>query len=217
MSQLWYYADTNSSGHIGPLTLEKLKSILANLPNASDVLVWREGMAEWQKAGGIPDFREGLIAPPPLPSGFVNDQMPTWRIRWWWLIFAINGGIGIVLVLYGLFAIICVYYRGDIEPILLLMLFIGIMLFAIPLLLHGSISGEDRADRFSDCGGIVQIVREMENNWIRHKKVEQLMDGIVLLQHNVRSDVVTSVAAHRNNELQMFDLTNPKTVTMHLR
>ena len=55
---------------------------------------------------------------------------------------AINGGIGIVLVLYALFAIICVYYRGDVEPILLLSLFVGLMLFAIPLLLHGSISGE---------------------------------------------------------------------------
>ena len=55
---------------------------------------------------------------------------------------AINGGIGIVLVLYALFAIICVYYRGDLEPLSLFVLFIGIMLFAIPLLLHGSISGE---------------------------------------------------------------------------
>ncbi len=55
---------------------------------------------------------------------------------------AINGGIGIVLVLYALFAMVCVYYRGDIEPIMLLGLFIILMLLAIPLLLHGSISGE---------------------------------------------------------------------------
>jgi ABC-type transport system involved in multi-copper enzyme maturation permease subunit len=55
---------------------------------------------------------------------------------------AINGGIGIVLVLYALFAMICVYYRGDIEPIMLIGLFVGLMLFAIPLLLHASISGE---------------------------------------------------------------------------
>ncbi|MEI8280874.1 MAG: ABC transporter permease [Armatimonadota bacterium] len=55
---------------------------------------------------------------------------------------AINGGIGIVLVLYALFAMICVYYRGDIEPIMLLGLFIVLMLLAIPLLLHGAISGE---------------------------------------------------------------------------
>lgn len=55
---------------------------------------------------------------------------------------AINGGIGIVLVLYALFAMICVYYRGDIDPIILIMFFVGMMLFVIPLLLHASISGE---------------------------------------------------------------------------
>jgi hypothetical protein len=27
VSKLWYYADSNSSGHIGPLTLERLQSI----------------------------------------------------------------------------------------------------------------------------------------------------------------------------------------------
>lgn len=55
---------------------------------------------------------------------------------------AINGGIGIVLVLYALFAMICVYYRGDIEPMTLMGLFVGLMLFAVPLLLHASIAGE---------------------------------------------------------------------------
>ena len=55
---------------------------------------------------------------------------------------AINGGIGIVLVLYALFAMTCVYYRGDIDPIILLGIFTGLMLFVIPLLLHASIAGE---------------------------------------------------------------------------
>ena len=55
---------------------------------------------------------------------------------------AINGGIGIVLVIYALFAMICVYYRGDIDPILLLGIFTGLMLFVIPLMLHASIAGE---------------------------------------------------------------------------
>jgi ABC-type transport system involved in multi-copper enzyme maturation permease subunit len=55
---------------------------------------------------------------------------------------AINGGIGIVLVLYALFAMVCVYYRGDIEPMILIGLFVGLMLFAVPLLLHASIAGE---------------------------------------------------------------------------
>ena len=55
---------------------------------------------------------------------------------------AINGGIGIVLVCYALFAMACVYYRGDIDPLMLILGFLGLMLFAIPLLLHASIAGE---------------------------------------------------------------------------
>lgn len=55
---------------------------------------------------------------------------------------AINGGIGIVLVCYALFAMACVYYRGDIDPLMLIAGFLILMLFAIPLLLHASIAGE---------------------------------------------------------------------------
>jgi AraC-like DNA-binding protein len=38
VSKLWYYADPNSSGQIGPLTLERLQSILANLPHAGRLI-----------------------------------------------------------------------------------------------------------------------------------------------------------------------------------
>lgn len=55
---------------------------------------------------------------------------------------AINGGIGIVLVIYALFAISCVYFRGEFDPLILLTLFVGLMLFVIPLLVHSSIAGE---------------------------------------------------------------------------
>ena len=55
---------------------------------------------------------------------------------------AVNGGIGIVLVLYALFAMSCVYYRGDFDPLILIGLFVVLMLFVIPLLLHASIAGE---------------------------------------------------------------------------
>ena len=55
---------------------------------------------------------------------------------------AINGGVGIVLVLYALFSMVCVYYRGDFDPIILITIFAYLMLFAIPLMLHASIAGE---------------------------------------------------------------------------
>jgi GYF domain 2 len=93
VSKLWYYADPNSSGQIGPLTLERLQSILANLPHASDAFVWCEGMPEWKRVGEILDFRAPLTAPPPLPKAFENEQMPTWRVRWWWLVFALGAPV----------------------------------------------------------------------------------------------------------------------------
>jgi len=68
VSKLWYYADPNSSGHVGPLTLEGLQGILADLPHASDALVWCEDMPEWKRAGEIPAFRSRAVAPPPLPK-----------------------------------------------------------------------------------------------------------------------------------------------------
>lgn len=55
---------------------------------------------------------------------------------------AVNGGIGIVLVCYALFAVGCVYYRGDLDPLILIIWFLGLMIFAIPLMLHGAIAGE---------------------------------------------------------------------------
>ena len=71
------------------VTIERLQGILAGLPHASDGLVWCEDMPEWKRAGELPDFRVRAVAPPPLPRAFENEQMPTWRIRWWWLIFAL--------------------------------------------------------------------------------------------------------------------------------
>jgi len=93
MSKLWYYADPSSSGHIGPLPPERLQSILANLPHASDAFVWCEGMPEWKRVGEIPALRAPLTAPPPLPKAFENEQMPTWRVRWWWLVFALGAPV----------------------------------------------------------------------------------------------------------------------------
>ncbi len=86
MSKLWYYADPNSSGHVGPLTLERLQGILEDLPHASDALVWCEDMPEWKRAGEIPTFRPRAVGPPPLPKAFEDEQKPTWQIRRWWIV-----------------------------------------------------------------------------------------------------------------------------------
>jgi hypothetical protein len=96
MSEVWYYADPHSNQQKGPLSLQDLKGILTKLPGAKDALVRREKFSEWKKAGDVPDLRSLTIAPPPLPNTYSNAQMPTWRIRWWWIPFALLflGSIG---------------------------------------------------------------------------------------------------------------------------
>lgn len=53
-----------------------------------------------------------------------------------------NGGLGLIVVLFLMYTMICVYNRGDIEPINQLMIFLVFAFFAIPFMLHASIAGE---------------------------------------------------------------------------
>jgi GYF domain 2 len=93
VDQQWYYVD--SDGRNGPVSLRDLTTMLAKFPSAADVLVWREGQQEWTKAGDIPELASLTRFPPSLPDA-ASLQPPFWKVRWWWLIFAIGlpGAIG---------------------------------------------------------------------------------------------------------------------------
>ena len=79
MAEDWYYADLEVS--VGPLTIAALKKTLRSLPNSNEVLVWCSDFTEWKKAAKIPELRARM--PPPVP-GANNNEMPRWRVRWWW-------------------------------------------------------------------------------------------------------------------------------------
>jgi hypothetical protein len=66
MNKRWHYAENGKS--TGPFSLEELKSILQRFSNWREVLVWREGDDQWQKAGSISDFADMRAAPPPIPK-----------------------------------------------------------------------------------------------------------------------------------------------------
>lgn len=53
-----------------------------------------------------------------------------------------NGGLGLIVVLFLFYSIICIYNRGDFEPIAQLSVFLGFALFVIPFMLHATIAGE---------------------------------------------------------------------------
>jgi hypothetical protein len=66
MSDAWYYAENDEA--VGPLTLVDLKKQLSLVSNANDVLVWRAGFANWQRAESVSDL--ALLPaskPPPIP------------------------------------------------------------------------------------------------------------------------------------------------------
>jgi GYF domain 2 len=105
VSDDWYYL--SSQGHVGPLSLEELKETLASFQNGQDVLVWREGFANWTKAGDVPEVdAETPLPQPPFGTGrdrAANAKLPLWntirlsyssyfrnfldvlRISWLWL------------------------------------------------------------------------------------------------------------------------------------
>jgi hypothetical protein len=69
MSDGWYYADGDKS--VGPLSLADLTAMLSRVSNAKDVLVWRTGFDQWQRAAAVAALAAIVIKPPnppPLPA-----------------------------------------------------------------------------------------------------------------------------------------------------
>jgi GYF domain 2 len=72
MSGAWYYAEQGRA--IGPMPLSELKQTLAKIEVSTDILVWHEGLQDWQRASGMPELAAIRKLPPPLPS---SQTQPT--------------------------------------------------------------------------------------------------------------------------------------------
>lgn len=60
----WYYA--KDSQQFGPVNEAELKELLATGKlTSSDILVWKDGMADWVVASTLPEFQ---FRPPPVPA-----------------------------------------------------------------------------------------------------------------------------------------------------
>jgi uncharacterized RDD family membrane protein YckC len=57
----WFYAQNNQQN--GPVTIEALVNMLQQGHVQPTDLVWREGMANWQSAGTVPELSAGVAAP----------------------------------------------------------------------------------------------------------------------------------------------------------
>jgi hypothetical protein len=89
VSDIWYYADRN--GHVGPLTLQQLRQTLATVPNAADVLVWRDKFPVWKRAGDVPELRGQFAVPSRSQTHNVGpeargESLSTPPLKWSWII-----------------------------------------------------------------------------------------------------------------------------------
>jgi hypothetical protein len=64
MPDRWYIAINGTE--VGPMTLQDLKATLATFANAKDMLVWRDGLADWKPVRDLPEVRSQTAPPPPL-------------------------------------------------------------------------------------------------------------------------------------------------------
>jgi uncharacterized membrane protein YhaH (DUF805 family) len=60
VSDIWYYATRNE--RTGPIDTQQLQAALASL-DTNDVLVWREGFADWKRVGEVPELGAQISAP----------------------------------------------------------------------------------------------------------------------------------------------------------
>jgi hypothetical protein len=63
----WYYS--KGEQQIGPISDGEIRDLIARGTLAPDDDVWREGLADWQRAGDVRElFAERPVAPPPAPN-----------------------------------------------------------------------------------------------------------------------------------------------------
>lgn len=63
----WFAAIAGAQA--GPFDLDAMRSRAGTGEVTRDSLVWRQGMAEWRRAGDLPELASIFAGPPPLPPG----------------------------------------------------------------------------------------------------------------------------------------------------
>ena len=66
----------NIKEQYGPYGVNQLKAMADDGSFKPDMLVWAKGMANWTKAGEVPEL-SGLFGPPPLPGAGGAPALPS--------------------------------------------------------------------------------------------------------------------------------------------
>jgi len=62
----WHYAEGEKT--FGPVDLKELQVIFSRISDPHNLLVWKLGFKDWERAGNVPELAAFIDKPPPLPQ-----------------------------------------------------------------------------------------------------------------------------------------------------
>ena len=62
----WHYAKGEKT--FGPLDLKEIQVVLSQISDPRNVLVWKIGFKDWERAENVPEITPFIDKPPPLPQ-----------------------------------------------------------------------------------------------------------------------------------------------------
>ena len=74
----WHYAQGEKT--FGPVDLRELQVVLSRISEPRNLLVWKAGFKEWERAGNVPQLAQFIDKPPPLPqTSQPRKKFSLWR------------------------------------------------------------------------------------------------------------------------------------------
>jgi uncharacterized membrane protein YhaH (DUF805 family) len=143
MADGWHYAEGERV--IGPISEEQLLAAINQRRDGQDVLVWRNGFQNWQRAGDVPELKPRLAAASALPgqatplapqAGAIAQPAPAGFVQLWfgftgrinrakyWLVVLVNVGLvmaaAVVAAVTGLMLLTPVWIAASVLFLVLL-------------------------------------------------------------------------------------------------
>lgn len=67
----WHYAEGENT--FGPVDLKEIQVVFSKISDPRNLLVWKAGFKDWERAGNVPELAGLIYKPPPLPQ---TSQQP---------------------------------------------------------------------------------------------------------------------------------------------
>lgn len=120
------YHYTDNGQQFGPFTLEELRDF--HLP--PDMLVWYEGMSDWQPVNSLPELQDQFNAPPPPPPVSPQDNPYLKKARRAYNarnVFRII--VAIIFTIIGIVGVAGIIASNEIGAYFLAVIFLGLAIF----------------------------------------------------------------------------------------